>query len=157
MMNPFFVLTNALGQTLPSKIILDAVVEVGAGFIETEYLGGGGFYWEFLTEGVTFNFSENTLTQVTIYMKPMDGYTAFSGVISSEFNSARLKAAFGEPTVSVARKEDNVFGFLRAYIAYHYEQHILRFEFDEDDTLAMMHLTLIRDDGKARVAPISKA
>src|SRR6186713_3227957 len=91
----------ALGERHPSPKILDAIVEIGEGYVQTESPTPGEYYFCFFTRGVAFTFLFEQLTQITFYCSPTKNYKAFPFQIFEE-NQNRvdrkyIHGSFGSP------------------------------------------------------------
>lgn len=132
-------LVLALGESNPSNNILDAIVEIGAGFVETKSMVATGFYWEFFTKGICFIFENNKLKQVSLYLNDSGQYKAFSGNIFANYKGNRINLEELEKLMDSNYEqgggEYSLIGYIEKWYKFEIDNNYIRFEISEHDGL----------------------
>lgn len=139
------VLLAALGEEHPSQRILDAIVEIGEGFVESPSVTPGDYYFEFFTKGVAFNFRRNCLRQISIYCQPTDQYSANSLSsnlgLSNNASKAEVLQTFGTPAQTRNEETSQYLGRINSSLRYFNGGSSMTFEFDHSGKIFALHLS----------------
>ena len=118
-----FALISSLGEQHPSQKIIDAIKAVGGGFIETPSYIKGNYYFEFFSEGVQFNFENEKLVQITLYLVETAGYKAvfhllFEGGAENKLKEGDLDECFGLPVSQGGGERSALLGYVNKWRKY---------------------------------------
>jgi len=138
------ILNDALGETHPSPKILEGIKVIGAGFVETPSVIEGNYFFEFFTEGVSFNFENDCLTQISIYLTPFGEYESFRGEVFDIKKPERvdwnfIRSLLGEPK-SQGGGEVSLSGYINPWVKYNFDGVYMNLEFDQNESLSAIHL-----------------
>lgn len=138
------ILRRALGEKHPSPKILRAIEAIGSGFIETPSLIIGSYYFEFFDAGVSFNFENDELIQISFYLKPNGTYKEFKddlfdGVLLSNLDYDFVVSTYGKP-FSIGGGEKSMLGYINKWIKYRFNDFYINFEFEDNGKIVAIHL-----------------
>ena len=131
--NSLNVFISALGQKHPSEKILDAIVEIGEGFVESKSPLDNDYYFQFFTKGVSFNFSDDRLKMIVLYLKKEGMYSEFSGKIfeeqTKEIYHSDVISFFDKPYIAGGGETSTLLGYIKPWIKYNFLTFSIMFDF----------------------------
>lgn len=146
MNNCLIIFLNAVSEFHPSPKILDAIVEIGEGFAETESLiSSENYYWNFYTKGITFNFKKKQLTQISIYCENFENYIFFPFELFKNFKnnatSQEILEYFGKPLETGGDEHSKYLGYIKPWWKFKINGCSINFEFNKEKRVQSIHIT----------------
>lgn len=139
------IFAKALGEHLPSPKILDALVEIGEGFIESPSpFSEVDFYWEFFTRGVSFNFENKQLIQIAIYCENFENYNTFPFQLFENFpnnaNSQEVEKHLDIPLKKGGGENSSYLGYIKPWWQYSISGCLINFDFNAEGCIFAISL-----------------
>jgi len=138
----------ALGQTASSIAFGRLVSAVGTVATVDEGPGqdvdatGATSYYGFIASGVECGFRAGVLSHVHVFLKPRDGYAAYSGRLPFSLSASTTEpdaiAVLGTPEAAGGGDGPTLFGQINPWALYTREGCTLRLEFGSDGKLELI-------------------